>query len=119
MSSIAAVRRSRRLVPPCVRKGLSYALLTFIALVFLAPIAWMLKTALTAAGSLFLLPVQIIPSPIDFSSFASILRDYPFATFYSNSLQVAVLATVGQLFACSFTAFALTQLRFRAATGSC
>ena len=112
MSKANAGQRWIRSTRQGIGRFASYVVLSLISCIFLAPIAWMLKTALTGDGSLFLLPVRPIPNPIDFSSFVTIWRDYPFADFYANSLKIAFLAMAGQLFSCSFTAFALTNLRF-------
>ncbi|MCL5074615.1 MAG: carbohydrate ABC transporter permease [Chloroflexi bacterium] len=105
-----------RQAPPTYRTFLRvlsiYLLLTVIAIIFLSPIFWMLKTALTRTGDLFLMPIRIIPNPMVFTNFQTIWHNYPFPRFYLNSFQVAILATIGQLLSCSFTAFALTNLKF-------
>jgi multiple sugar transport system permease protein len=89
-----------------------YCVLSLVALVYLAPIAWMVRTAFTPAADTLTLPVPLFPKRMDLSSFQTLWNNYPFVTFYWNSLQIAVLATIGQLISCSFTAYALASLRF-------
>jgi multiple sugar transport system permease protein len=89
-----------------------YGVLLLLGFVFLLPIASMISTAFSRPGDIFLTPPRLIPSPAVLDNIEAIWRDLPFLAFYRNSFQVSVLATAGQLFSASFTAFALAYLRF-------
>lgn len=95
-----------------VYNWLRYVLLCAIAVVFLAPIWWMFKTAVTPASEVLLSPVRVFPKPIDFSVFFEIWDTLPLLAFFRNSTVVSTLTTIGTVVSCSLTAFALTQFRF-------
>jgi multiple sugar transport system permease protein len=93
---------------------LRHGILIAAAFVMIYPLLWM-------AGSSFK-PDQLIfsdPSPIpkewDFGNYVSgwnALR-VSFTTFFANSFIISALAVVGNLIACSLTAFAFARLNFR------
>ena len=80
----------------------------------LYPLLWMIGSSFKPDSLIFSEP-GLIPSTWDFSNYASgwnALR-VSFTTFYANSFLIAALAVIGNLSACSLTAYAFARLEFR------
>jgi multiple sugar transport system permease protein len=106
---IAAAQRRTR---PNVGHLVAHAALALISAVALVPIAWMTSTALKAKGTELEWPIQWIPNPIVWDNFVRAHTILPFATYYKNTLTIAVLATVGAVLTSSMAGFAFARLRF-------
>jgi multiple sugar transport system permease protein len=91
----------------------SHLLLLAGALLMVMPFIWMLSTSLKAPGKTFVYPPQWIPNPVVFRNYANMWTALPFGTFFLNSVKIAALSTVGQLIACSLSAFAFSVIAFK------
>ena len=88
--------------------------LVLAAFGMLYPLIWMAASSFKPDNMIFTQP-SLIPTVWDFSNYASgwhALR-VDFTTFYKNSFLISALAVVGNLMACSLTAFAFARLEFR------
>ena len=90
-----------------------YVLLLAGALVMMAPFLWMVVTSLKTRAEVFGSPPLVLPSGAHPENYATMWDALPFATFYLNSIKLAVLSTAGQLISCSMAAFAFAILDFR------
>ncbi|MFL5778195.1 MAG: carbohydrate ABC transporter permease [Chloroflexota bacterium] len=95
-----------------VRRGILIALLIAGGLLMMVPFLWMLSTALKTRAQVFATPPVLIPTNPRFENFSEMWDSLPFATFFVNSLKIALLNTVGQLVSCSMAAYAFAVLRF-------
>ena len=92
---------------------LRYAVLGFAAIMMIYPLLWMILSAFKPDDQIFTNPTAL-PTSFDLSNFYdgwTALR-VSFTTFYKNSFLIAVLAVIGNLAACSLTAFAFARLEF-------
>jgi multiple sugar transport system permease protein len=92
---------------------LSHILLLVGALIMVVPFLWMLSTSLKAPGKTFVFPPQWIPDPVVFRNYADMWTALPFGNFFLNSVKIATLSTIGQLIACSLSAFAFSVISFK------
>jgi multiple sugar transport system permease protein len=54
-----------------------------------------------------------LPPSLDFSNYRAVLNSsVPFAQIYMNSVEIAVIVTIGQLVTCTLAAFAFARLKF-------
>ena len=91
-----------------------HALLMLAAFAMLYPLLWMLGSSFKPENLIFSDPSPI-PKVWDLKNYADgwhALR-ISFSTFYANSFLIAALAVIGNLSACSLTAFAFARLDFR------
>ena len=100
-------RRSR------VTLGLSQALLTVVALVFLLPIIWMVLSALKSGGEVFTVPPRPFGDKIMWGNFTEAWNYLPFGRFILNTLFVACVGTLITLTASAMSAYAFARLHFR------
>ncbi len=95
------------------REILRHIVLGFAAVLMLYPLLWMIMSSFKPDELIFSDPTAL-PTSFDISSYIegwTALR-VSFTTFYMNSFIIAGLAVVGNLAACSLTAFAFARLEF-------
>jgi multiple sugar transport system permease protein len=91
-----------------------HGLLTAAALVMLYPLLWMIGSSFKPDELIFSNPTAL-PTALDLANYVdgwTALR-VSFTDFYLNSFIIAASAVVGNLAACSLTAFAFARLEFR------
>jgi multiple sugar transport system permease protein len=96
------------------RSVLRHAILMLAAFAMLYPLLWMMGSSFKPENLIFSDPSPI-PKIWDFGNYTQgwhALR-ISFSTFYTNSFLIAALAVIGNLSACSLTAFAFARLEFR------
>jgi multiple sugar transport system permease protein len=101
----------RKSVQHRTRLWLSTALIVIGAILMLTPFAWMISTSLKPEGDVFLIPIQWIPRRFVWSNYPEALTFVPYARYFFNSMQVAVLAVLGTVLSSSLVAFAFARLR--------
>jgi multiple sugar transport system permease protein len=98
-----------------IRRSLvKHAVLLAAAIAMLYPLLWMMASSFKPEELIFTEP-GLIPGEWDWNNYFEgwyALR-VSFTEFYKNSFLIAGLAVVGNLFACSLTAFAFARLEFR------
>jgi len=96
-----------------VETSLLYAMLICIAVLLLAPFAWLLSTALKAeSADLFTFPPQWIPDPIVWDNFAKAWNILPFIRYLLNTFYIAIATVMINLVLSSMTGFALARMKF-------
>jgi multiple sugar transport system permease protein len=93
-----------------VGQVLAFAVLAFVAFLFVAPFVWMLSTSLKPAQEIF--EYNWIPSEIVWRNYKDALTSAPFETYFKNSLIITVGATLGAVLSSSLVAYAFARLRW-------
>ncbi|WDZ85469.1 carbohydrate ABC transporter permease [Micromonospora cathayae] len=98
-----------------LRRTARYAVLVTLALVFLAPLLWMVLTSLKTSGDAQRIPAGWLPDPFSGYGYDRILTDAqnPVLRWFVNSMLAATLHTLLVLVTASMAAYALARLRFR------
>ncbi|MFC4453826.1 carbohydrate ABC transporter permease [Deinococcus sonorensis] len=107
--------RSRRLPRDIPR----FVVLCILAILFLAPVYWMISTSLKPEADTIAQPVQWIPAHPTLSNYQEVLNspDGDILRWTWNSLYVAALFTVLHLIICVLTAYPLARMRFPGRNG--
>lgn len=92
---------------------LVYALMIFLALLFMLPLLWMLSTSLKPKAQLFTLPLRWIPQTWSLESYQKLFDNAPISRWFVNSLMVGVAVTVLTLIVDSLAAYAYARMDFR------
>jgi multiple sugar transport system permease protein len=110
-TSVAAERLIPRKAPSEIfRRVLVYALLVAIALLFFVPFIWTVSTSFkTLPDTQFF---NLIPNPFTTAAWKSVWTDYDFKRYALNSLFLAVVVTLVNLFLSSLGGYAFARLRF-------
>jgi multiple sugar transport system permease protein len=91
---------------------LVYLILLVGAVPMIFPFLWMLSTALKTPPQLLEFPPILIPSPFDWSNFATALQTLPFGRFLRNTLIIEVFVIIGGLISNTLVAYGFARLRF-------
>jgi multiple sugar transport system permease protein len=92
------------------RRVLVYLLLVGIALLFFVPFIWTISTSFkTLPDTQFF---NLIPNPFTTEAWKSVWTDYDFKRYALNSLFLAVVVTLVNLFLSSLGGYAFARLRF-------
>ncbi len=109
VTTVAQTRRGRS---NGLQEAIFYVLVALFIIFCLAPFIWTLDTSLKGDNTIFTVPVQYLPNPIDFANYNKIFHLSRFTHSLLNSLIVASAATVISLFIGSVCAYALARLQF-------
>lgn len=94
--------------------GLLYGLLGSLAILILAPLLWLLSTALKSPQeNIFAYPPRWIPAQPTLQAFWRVWRENPFWRYTFNSLLVAGVTVLMNLWVCSWAAYPLARMTFR------
>ncbi|MEO1016215.1 MAG: carbohydrate ABC transporter permease [Pseudomonadota bacterium] len=91
-----------------------HGILAIVAIIMLYPLLWMISSSFKPESLIFSDPTAL-PTAFDLSNYIdgwTALR-VSFTDFYLNSFIIAICAVIGNLAACSLTAFAFARLEFR------
>jgi multiple sugar transport system permease protein len=84
-----------------------------LGVVMLLPFAWLFSMSFRPPAEAYKMPPSFLPPTLDFKNYRAVLdSSVPFLQIYWNSVQVAVLVTLGQLVTCTLAAFAFARLTF-------
>jgi len=95
------------------RTILSQTLLTLVALLFLAPIIWMVLSAIKPSAEVFTVPPKLFGSEIKLGNFAEAWNYLPFGRFIVNTIFVSSIGTAITLVASALSGYAFARLNFR------
>src|SRR3979409_166441 len=84
-----------------------------LGVVMLLPFAWLFSMSFRPPAEAYRMPPSFLPPHLDFANYRPVLdSSIPFLQIYVNSLEIAVIVTVGQLVTCTLAAFAFARLSF-------
>lgn len=90
------------------------AALWILALLFLAPFAWMVSTSLKLDVDAYTVPMRWIPETLQWDNYRQVLvGENSILPAFANSLFVALLRVSGELITATMAGYAFARLRFR------
>ncbi|MEW5961060.1 MAG: carbohydrate ABC transporter permease, partial [Chloroflexota bacterium] len=94
------------------RQALLYAILVVTALLMLAPFYWMVSASFKSEQFIFASPPQWWPEPVTVEHYFDVFTRIPFPRYFLNSLNVAVVVTLGHVFFDTLGGYAFAKFRF-------
>jgi multiple sugar transport system permease protein len=89
------------------------AMMAVLGVFMLLPFAWLFSMSFRLPADAYKMPPSFLPPTLDFKNYQAVLgSSVPFLQIYWNSVQIAVLVTLGQLVTCTLAAFAFARLTF-------
>jgi len=85
----------------------------FIALIWLIPFLWMLRSAFMDTSQIFEYPPKFFPDPIRWDNLYTALTSLPFSTYYINTFLIVVGCVTGIMMSSSITAYGLSRIRWK------
>lgn len=90
-----------------------YAVLIFFSLLVLVPVAWMISTSFKTEPETIQIPPTWIPREPTIQAYIRIWKDYPFVTYFKNSLIIVLGATLLSTVVSCFAGYGVTRFNFR------
>ena len=90
-----------------------YAVLVFFSLLVLVPVAWMISTSFKTEPETIQIPPTWIPREPTIQAYIRIWKDYPFVTYFKNSLIIVLGATLLSTVVSCFAGYGVTRFNFR------
>lgn len=94
-------------------RAAAYTVLGLASVIVLFPVLWMLSTALKGQQELFSSPPVWIPTAPTLDAFVRVWSDYPFLTYFSNSLIVVGTSTLVSVLFSAFAGYGMARFEFR------
>lgn len=92
---------------------ITYVVLVILAIVFLFPFYWMLRTSVMSLDDIFKIPIVYFPKKIELEHYAAAFNVFPLFKYLLNSLFITVLATFGAMLSSSLCAFGFSRIDWR------
>ena len=86
-SSASRIRAPRRNVGQIARRVVPHVILVAFSAAILLPLLWVLRVAVTDKATAYQIPPEWVAPRLD--NFIEIFTEYPFATYFLNSIVVA------------------------------
>ncbi|MBN3079599.1 MULTISPECIES: sugar ABC transporter permease [Pectobacterium] len=95
-----------------IKLGLTYLLLSIVAVIIIYPLIWTVGASLNPGNSL--LNTSIIPDNFSFIHYEELFNgQIDYAAWYWNSMKISFLTMILTLISVSFTAYSFSRFRFR------
>lgn len=94
------------------KKLLIHLFLIAGAFIMIIPFLWMLSTSLKTQNEVFRYPPNWIPAIPQWKNYLEIYKYFPFLRYTLNTLKIALIVTVGQLFTCSLAGYSFARIKF-------
>lgn len=95
------------------RGGIRTVLCFVVALIWLLPFYWMIRSALMNMSQIFAYPPVLFPDPIRWENFPEALTRLPFLTYFKNTVFIVVFCVAGIMVSCSLSAYGLSRIQWR------
>lgn len=109
MSNYKYSRVKGKVIVPTV----SYLILIFFSILVLIPVLWMVVTALKTPLETMNTPPTWIPKDPSLGSFGRLWQDYPFGSFFRNSVIIVFFSMVVSVFFACLAGYGVSRFKFR------
>lgn len=93
-----------------IGKIMIYGILIALAIAFLFPLYWMIRTALSTTADIFTKDIRLIPTKFIFSNYVKAFSVSPFIKFFFNTSIITILNIMGALITSSLCAFGFSRI---------
>lgn len=94
------------------KRTLFFAFMFSMAALYVGPFLFSLSISFNANKDVFEWPIEFIPSRTTFENYTSVWRDLPFSKWLLNSVFIALIQTVANVFFSALAGFAFARLYF-------
>ncbi len=93
-----------------IGKIIIYGILIALAIIFLFPLYWMIRTALSTTADVFTKDIRLIPTKFIFSNYVKAFSVSPFIRFFFNTSVITILNIMGAIITSSLCAFGFSRI---------
>lgn len=84
-----------------------------IAMIWLLPFFWMIRSAFMNMGQIFEYPLVFIPKPFVWSNLKTALTTLPFANYFKNTFFIVIINVAGIVTSCSVSAYGFSRINWK------
>lgn len=95
-----------------VRRVVLYAIAAVLVALFMGPFLWTVASSLKTSRETAMYPPIFFPAAPRFENYVDVFTAVPMALFAWNSIQVTMLAVVGQVLSATLVAYGFSRFRF-------
>jgi ABC-type glycerol-3-phosphate transport system permease component len=92
----------------------TYLAICIMSAAYLIPFVWLLSSSFKNNAEIFAMPPKWIPNPFEWKNYLSVMQQVPFMRFMFNTLTIAVLVMLANIFISAMVAYAFARLRAKA-----
>lgn len=89
-----------------------YAILIFLAVLFILPIFYLFMGAFKAESELFRIPFKWLPDKFQLDNFINMFQSIPFMRYLKNTMIIVIFNIAGSLLSCSLVAYGFSRLKW-------
>lgn len=101
----------RTSAPKLFRRGVTYVVLSVVALFFVAPVFWMLSGSLKSPNEILRYPPTLIPEVFRWDNYVRVFELQPFAQQFMNSVVIMALVSLVTLVISVCAGYALARVK--------
>src|SRR3954468_17096630 len=90
----------------------AFLIILFFAILFVAPVYWMLITSLKSTPEVFQIPPTWWPAEIHWNNYPEALAVFPFPLYVANTLRIAAPVAIGTTISSALVAYGFSRLRW-------
>ncbi|HEU5013819.1 MAG TPA: carbohydrate ABC transporter permease [Roseiflexaceae bacterium] len=90
----------------------AFVLLLIFCVPFLAPLVWLVSTALKTPQQVYAYPPIWIPNPVRLQNFVDAWTAAPFTRFFLNTLITTLIPMIGEVFVSAMVAYSFARVRW-------
>nr|MBX2860939.1 carbohydrate ABC transporter permease [Vampirovibrio sp.] len=103
-----------KMIPFGFKKAVHYGALLLLVIIAVGPFLWLLSTALKSGEeNIFAYPPQLLPEAPTLENFTQVWQQAPMASYFFNSIVVAILTVAFNLVFSTLAAYPLARMQFR------
>jgi len=88
-----------------------------LCLAFGFPFFYAMASSLKAPSEIYIFPPQIFPEIPQWQNYVRVLTEYPYAAWFTNTVFVTVVATIGTVLSSSLVAYSFARFSYRGRDG--
>ena len=104
--------RQNRIVQDRIKKILAYIICTFMAIIYVFPLYWLVVTALKTDTEIFQSPPSFLPADPQWQNFSIATRYIPFWQYLGNTFFIAILTIIGTVVSCTVVAYGFSRIHW-------
>lgn len=108
--AVSTALRTDVRVSKSLRKSAVYIILLVASVLAIAPLWWMLATALMTNAQLYSRDLQFFPNPITFENFPRSMVQSNFPRYFINTVGLEAVVLVGTVLSCSIVAYSFARI---------
>ncbi len=94
-----------------------YLLAILLCITFGYPFFYTVSSSLKAPSEIYLFPPSLLPAVPQWNNYVRVLSEYPYATWFMNTMFITVVATLGTVLSASFVAYSFARFSYRGRDG--